>query len=159
MAQQLYLKENLIIALNKSMWGITGSFSLSQIDPLGIWVFWQSPLFWFQGKGNDLELVWMGWVLSDITQFSISIIQIVWVQLMSICLHEFWIIVSITLSDELWKLKTHFRCFQFQSSIFNGIFVIKLTYPATMFDKQIFFFFFFLVKPSHNFWSWKLGLS
>ena len=125
------------------MWGITGSFSLSQIDPLGIWVFWQSPLFWFQGKGNDLELVWMGWVLSDITQFSISIIQIVWVQLMSICLDEFWIIVSITLSDELWKLKTHFRCFQFQSSIFNGIFVIKLTYPATMFDKQIFFFFFF----------------
>ena len=45
MAQQLYLKENLIIALNKSMWGITDSFSLSQIDPLGIWVFWQSPLF------------------------------------------------------------------------------------------------------------------
>ena len=31
------------------------------------------------------------------------------------------------LSDELWKLKTHFRCFQFHDSIFNDIFVIKHT--------------------------------
>ena len=41
--------------------------------------------------------------------------------------------------------------FSFQNSIFNGIFVIKPTYPAAMFDKQIFFF--FLVKPNHNVWQ------
>ena len=29
--------------------------------------------------------------------------------------------------------------FSFQNSIFNDIFVIKLTYPAVMFDKRIFF--------------------
>ena len=92
------------------------------------------------------EFVWMEWVLSDITQFSVSISQIVWVPRMSICLNEFWIIVSITqFSDFLvmsygnWK---HILgVFSFQNSIFNGIFVIKPTYPAAMFDKQIFFFF------------------
>ena len=31
--------------------------------------------------------------------------------------------------------------FSFQNSIFNGIFVIKPTYPAAMFDKWNFFFF------------------
>ena len=34
---------------------------------------------------------------------------------------------SLILSDELWKLKTHFRCFSFQNSVSNGIFVIKHT--------------------------------
>ena len=79
-------------------------------------------------------------------------------------------------SDELWKLKIHLGVFSFQNSVFNDIFVIRPTYPAAMFDKWIFFFFwwnpatifdkfsnfffFFLgVKPSRNFWSWKLGLS
>ena len=152
MTQQLYLKENLIIASNKSMW-----LSLSQIDPLGIWVFWQSPLFWFQGKGNDLEHVWMGWVLNDITQFSISIIQIVWVPRMSICLDEFWIIVSITQFSYFWVMsyenwKHIWGVFNFQNSIFNGIFVIKPTYPAAMFDKRFFFFFFFFLwNPAATF--------
>ena len=130
---------------------------------------------------DHLELVWMGWVLSDITQFSVSIIQIMWVPWMSICLDEFWIIVSITQFSDFWGMsyenwKHILGAFSFQNSIFNGIFVIKPTYPATMFDKRIFFFFFFwvkpscnvwqilyffffLVKPSHNFWSWKLRLS
>ena len=126
-----------------------------------------------------LELVWMGWVFSDITQFSISIIQIVWVPRMSICLDEFWIIVSITQLSDFWVMsygnwKHILGVFSFQNSIFNGIFVIKPTYPAAMFDKWIFFFlvkpnhnvwqilwffFSFLVKPNRNFWSWKLGLS
>ena len=35
---------------------------------------------------NDLELVWMKRVLSDITQFSVFIIQIVWVPPLSTCL-------------------------------------------------------------------------
>ena len=90
----------------------------------------------------------MGWVLSDITQFSVSIIQIMWIIRMSICLDEFWIIVSITqFSDFLvisygnWK---HILgVFSFQNSIFNSTFVIKPIYPVAMFDKQIFFFFFF----------------
>ena len=88
----------------------------------------------------------MGWVLSDITQFSVSIIQIMWILRMSICLDEFWIIISITqFSDFLvisygnWK---HILgVFSFQNSIFNGIFVIKPTYPTTMFDKFSDFFF------------------
>ena len=29
--------------------------------------------------------------------------------------------------------------FSFQNSVFNSIFVIKRTYPTTMFDKRIFF--------------------
>ena len=95
---------------------------------------------------DHLELVWMGWVLSDITQFSVSIIQIMWVPWMSIFLAEFWIIVFITqfsdflvMNYENWK---HILgAFSFQNSIFNGIFVIKPTYLATMFDKRIFFFF------------------
>ena len=60
------------------------------------------------------------------------------------------------MSYEKWK---HLKyIFSFQNSVFNGIFVIKLTYPATMFDK-FFEFFFLVVKPNRNFWSWKLGLS
>ena len=53
---------------------------------------------------DHLELVWMGWVLSDITQFSVSIIQIMWVPWMSICLDEFWIIVSITQFSDFWVM-------------------------------------------------------
>ena len=95
---------------------------------------------------DHLELVWMGWVLSDITQFSVSIIQIMWVPWMSICLDEFWIIVSITQFSDFWVMsyenwKHILGAFSFQNSIFNGIFVIKPTYLATMFDKRIFFFF------------------
>ena len=87
----------------------------------------------------------MGWVLSDITQFSISIIQIVWVPQMSICLDEFWIIVFITQSFDFWVMsygnwKHILGVFSFQNSIFNGIFIIKPTYPAAMFDKRFFFF-------------------
>ena len=98
----------------------------------------------------------MGWVLSDITQFSISIIQIVGVPQMSICLDEFWIIVFITQSFDFWVMsygnwKHILGVFSFQNSIFNGIFVIKPTYPAAMFDKRIFFF--YLVKPNHNVWQ------
>ena len=44
-------------------------------------------------------------------------------------------------SDELWKLKIHLGVFSFQNSVFNDIFVIRPTYPAAMFDKWIFFFF------------------
>ena len=67
------------------------------------------------------------------------------------------------LSDELWKLKTHFRFFQFPNSVFNGIFIIKRTYPTTMFDKRIylfifFLFFFFWWNPAATFevenWVW-----
>ena len=105
---------------------------------------------------DHLELVWMGWVLSDITQFSVSIIQIMWVPWMSICLDEFWIIVSITQFSDFWVMsyenwKHILGAFSFQNSIFNGIFVIKPTYLATMFDKRIFFFFW--VKPSCNVWQ------
>ena len=96
----------------------------------------------------------MGWVFSDITQFSISIIQIVWVPWMSICLDEFWIIVSIAQFSDFWVMsygnwKHILGVFSFQNSIFNGIFVIKPTYPAAMFNKRIFF----LVKPNHNVWQ------
>ena len=87
----------------------------------------------------------MGWVLSDITQYSVLIIQIVWVPRMSICLDEFWIIVSITQFSDFWVMsygnwKHILGVFSFQNSVFNGIFVIKSTYPTAMFDKWIFFF-------------------
>ena len=98
----------------------------------------------------------MGSVLSDITQFSVSIIQIVWILRMSICLDEFWIIVFITQLSDFWVMsygnwKHILDIFSFQNSIFNGIFVIKPTYLATMFDKRIFFFFFFWWNPATMF--------
>ena len=80
------------------------------------------------------------------TQFSVSIVQILWVPRMSICLDEFWIIVSITQFSDFWVMsygnwKHILGVFSFQNSIFNVIFVIKPTYLAAMFDKRIFFFF------------------
>ena len=94
----------------------------------------------------------MGWVLSDIIQFSVSIIQIVWVPQMSICLDKFWIIVSITQFSNFWVMsygnwKHILGVFSFQNSIFNSTFVIKPIYPVAMFDKQIFFFFFGETQP------------
>ena len=64
---------------------------------------------------------------------------------MSICLDEFWIIVSITQFSDFWVMsyenwKYILGVFSFQNSVFNGIFVIKPTYLAAMFDKRIFFF-------------------
>ena len=88
----------------------------------------------------------MWWVLNDITEFFVSIIQIMWVPWMSICLDEFWIIVSITQFFDFWAMsygnwKHILGVFSFQNSVFNNIFVIKPTYPTAMFDKWIFFFF------------------
>ena len=40
----------------------------------------------------------------------------------------FYHLILWFLSDELWKLKTHFRCFQFLKLSFYGIFIIKHTY-------------------------------
>ena len=105
----------------------------------------------------------MGWVLSDITQYSVFIIQIVWVPRMSICLDEFWIIVFITQLFDFWVMsygnwKHILGVFSFQNSDFNGIFVIKSTYPTAMFDKQIFFFFLGWWNPAATFevenWVW-----
>ena len=84
--------------------------------------------------------------MSDITQFSVFIVQIVWIPRMSICLDEFWIIVSIIQLSDFWVISyekwKHLKyVFSFQNSIFNGIFVIKLTYPTAMFDKFFDFFF------------------
>ena len=99
----------------------------------------------------------MGWVLSIITQFSVSIIQIVWVLRMSICLDEFWIIVFITQLSDFWVMsygnwKHILNIFDFQNLVFNGIFVIKLTYPAAMFDKRIcLFYFLFWWNPAAMF--------
>ena len=92
----------------------------------------------------------MGWVLSDIIQFSVSIIQIVWVPHMSICLDKFWIIIFITQFSNFWVMsyenwKHILGVFSFQNSVFNDIFIIKPIYLTAMFDKHIFFF---LVKPS-----------
>ena len=94
----------------------------------------------------------MGWVLSDITQFSISIIQIMWVPRMSIYLDEFWIIVSIIQFSDFWVMsygnwRHILGVFCFQNSVFNGIFIIIPTYPAAMFDKQFFFFFLGETQP------------
>ena len=71
---------------------------------------------------------------------------------MSICLDEFWIIVSITQFSYFWVMsyenwKHIWGVFNFQNSIFNGIFVIKPTYPAAMFNKRFFFFFFGETQP------------
>ena len=105
---------------------------------------------------DHLELVWMGWVLSDITQFSVSIIQIMWVPWMSICLDEFWIIVSITQFSDFWVMsyenwKHILSVFSFQNLIFNSTFVIKPTYQAAMFDKFFDFFFIFWWNPATTF--------
>ena len=72
------------------------------------------------------------------SQFSVSIIQIVWVPRMSICLDEFWIIISVTQFSDFWvtsyeNWKNILGVFSFQNSVFNGIFVIKLTYQLDFF--------------------------
>ena len=69
-----------------------------------------------------------------------------WVPWMSICFDEFWIIVSITQFSDFWVMsygnwKHILGVFSFQNLVFNGIFVIKSAYLAAMFDKWIFFFF------------------
>ena len=63
----------------------------------------------------------MRWVLSDITQSSVSIIQIVWVPQMMVCLDEFWIMVFVTRWFKNWwqssKIKTAETCFQNSKTI------------------------------------------
>ena len=69
----------------------------------------------------------MGWVLSNITQFFVSIIQIVWVSQMNICLDEFWIIVSIIQFFNFWMMsyenwKHILSIFSFQKLSFEWYF-------------------------------------
>ena len=106
------------------------------------------------------------WKLSDITQFSWSIIQNKWVPQIDDCLTWFWMI-SITQFSDFWVMsygnwKHILVGFSFHSSVLNCISVIKTTYwiprsksVATLtlfffftgfgeFGFFIFFFFFFL---------------
>ena len=100
---------------------------------------------------NYLEFVWIAWKLSDITQFTWSIIQNKWVPQMDDCLAWFWMIVSITQFSDFWVMsyenwKHILGVFSFHNSIFNGIFIIKTTYwvpwseSAVTFDPLFFFF-------------------
>ena len=73
----------------------------------------------------------MGWVLSDITQFFVFIIQIVWVPWMSICLDEFRITIFMTewlkkmgVSEGKWKQIS--TVFETQKLKLSGKFVNKM---------------------------------
>ena len=62
------------------------------------------------------------------------------------------------LSNKLWKLKTYFRCFWFPKLSFQWHFHNLTHIPScNVWQTDWFFFFFFLVKPSCNFWNWKMG--
>ena len=65
----------------------------------------------------------------------------------SFCFHHsiFWFF-----SDELWKLKTHFRCFQFPKLSFHGIFVIKHTCMRPIVSAK---------SHQHTFWYYLQWLS
>ena len=65
----------------------------------------------------------------------------------SFCFHHsiFWFF-----SDELWKLKTHFRCFQFPKLSFHGIFVIKHTCMGPIVSAK---------SHQHTFWYYLQWLS
>ena len=68
-----------------------------------------------------------------ITLFPSPITQNMWVPrlrnlfgiVFSFCFHH---LILWFLSDKLWKLKTHFRCFQFPKLSFHGIFVNIFTW-------------------------------
>ena len=103
----------------------------------------------------------MRWVLSDITQSSVSIIQIVWVPQMMVCLDEFWIMVFVTRWFKNWwqssKIKTAETCFQNSKTItqwhvhkpfFFFPFSIVLSFSLLLYP--FFFFFFFRAKNSYS---------
>ena len=81
--------------------------------------------------------------------------------LFGFCFQLFLVFVSITQFYDFWVMSygnwTHFRCFQFQNSVFNGIFIIKHTrrdllseqhtWGATFDGLRRFFFFFLITEP------------
>ena len=88
----------------------------------------------------------MRWVLSDITQSSVSIIQIVWVPQMMVCLDEFWIMVFVTRWFKNWwqssKIKTAETCFQNSKTITQWHVHKPLFFfsPSPVFFLSLFFF-------------------
>ena len=84
--------------------------------------------------------------MSDITQSSVSIIQIVWVPQMMVCLDEFWIMVFVTRWFKNWwqssKIKTAETCFQ-NSKTITQWHVHKPFFffpPSPLFFLSLFFF-------------------